>query len=304
MKLSLSTVIVLALTLALTVPTAVFALPEVEQPDIPDSVNVTTEYRFLAGETIDIPAQITRAGRVYRLVSQTEPILESTLSQTRIYTYKIDGNVSLSDLTEFEKLPNVSLTPVYAEKERQVDKDFVISNLPNNDVDYLPVSKEFSVSSAISGDGLTTTQLRRAGVTYAVSKYDDLGEPTEYEATIVFRGIETYTELGYYRANVTYQTAEELEGVAQYIVTAVYAPVSSQGPISIGGDVSNDGNDGNVDLDEGSNAVIQMVSDEEPPVPLSEGHAANSLWTTLIVCALLLIALLTIFLLVRRKIVG
>ncbi|MDR0852813.1 MAG: hypothetical protein LBN34_00385 [Clostridiales Family XIII bacterium] len=89
--------------------------------------------------------------------------------------------------------------------------------------------------------------------------------------------METYTELGYYRANVTYQTAEELEGVAQYIVTAVYAPVSSQGPISIGGDVSNDGNAGDEDLDEGSNAVIQTVSDEEPPVPLSEGHAANSL---------------------------
>jgi hypothetical protein len=226
--------LLLSLALTLALPVISFAEPEAEATSeepaeeaanaaAEESVNITMEYRYAEGESVIIPQTITQGGIGYHLLSQADPVAESSLPSTRTYTYKIDGAISPAELEELKKIPNIVLTPVNVEMEREVDKTGVIKGLPNNDVDYLPTSKEFSVTSAKTKNGISKEQLKRAGVTYKITAETD-GLPTEYEATIVYRGIETYEDLGYYKADLTYLTDETVGSIPQYVIVAVYEP--------------------------------------------------------------------------------
>jgi hypothetical protein len=237
----------LTLLLTLSFPLMVFAAPTDETGE--ESVNITMEYRYAEGETVNIPATLTQGGIGYRLVSQAEPVLESTLPQTRTYTYKINGAISKKDLAEIEKIPNLILTPVEVEMEREVDKRDEIKGLPNNDVDYLPVSKEFEISSGSSKNAVQKEELARAGVSYKVEAKDEFGFPSKYTATVVYRGVETYKEIGYYTAQVSYRTEEVVGNIPQWVIIALYAPE---------GDATD-----TTDTDE----TDEIVPEEEPVVP-------------------------------------
>jgi preprotein translocase subunit SecG len=221
--------IVLTLILTLIFPVMAFAEPGDEATDPADaaaeeSVNITMEYRYSDGEEPVIPDTITQAGITYHLISKAEPVLESTLPRMRTYTYKIDGAISKKDLAEIEKIPGLALTPAYVELEREVDKKDVIKNLPNNDVDYLPTSKEFEVSSASGKNAVQKEELERAGVTYKVEARDEWGFPSKYTATVVYRGTETYSDIGYYTAKLSYETQEQIGSTDQWVIVATYAP--------------------------------------------------------------------------------
>jgi hypothetical protein len=246
------------MALTLTFPAVSFAEPGDDPAADPapaeESVNITMEYRYAEGETPNIPQTLTQGGIGYRLISQADPVAESTLPRTRTYTYKIDGSISKQDLAEIEKIPNIVLTPVYVEVEKEVDKTEKIQNLDNNDVDDLPNSKEFQVHSADAKNNVKKEDLSRAGVTFEVSKwegapYDSL--PEKYTATIVYRGIETYSEIGYYTAQMNYQTDEVVGNIPQYVVIAQYEPLDS----------------GAAEADEEEAEEIAAISEEEDPVP-------------------------------------
>jgi hypothetical protein len=207
------------LMFTLMIPAAAFAAPvtETEDADADASVNITTEYRYADGETPQIPDTITQNGVEYHLISQAEPVLESTLPLTRTYRHRINGALSKKD---FEALAdqNINVTPVEVEKEREVDKTAVIKGLPNNDVDYMIASKKFTAKYAGLEDAV-------AGVTYKVTDYDKTDKlPSSYDATVVFRGLEKYKEVGYYLADVSFTTTATEGQQSQYVIIATYAP--------------------------------------------------------------------------------
>lgn len=224
-KKRISLLLLLTLVFSLAMPSLAYAAPE--------DANITMEYRYAEGETVEIPETITRAGREYRLISQDEPVLESTLPQTRTYTSRIDGALSKEDYNLVKDLANTTITPVYVESEREVDKT-VKMNMPNNDVDEIPLTKEFSVTSP---KGNVKASLKRAGVEFEIEK-DSTGYPIKYVATVVYRGVETFEELGYYLVKTSYSRDENVGNINQYVVIATYEPVDApviDNPATTGG---------------------------------------------------------------------
>jgi hypothetical protein len=185
------------------------------------------EYRYSTGETPTIPTTITQFNQDYRLVSQSAPVLESSLPQSRTYTYRVNGLLSVDDIAQAAAL-GIVLTPVDVVTEREVDKVEVIT-IDNNDVDALPLEKAFAVTSATDPSGYANVVLQRAAVSYTVVAEDD-GLPELYEATVTYRGIETYMSLGYYTATATFESVEPLDDIEVFVITAIYEPINQPAP--------------------------------------------------------------------------
>ncbi|MCL1830759.1 MAG: hypothetical protein FWG21_04935, partial [Oscillospiraceae bacterium] len=203
---------------------SVQAAPEDELTD-----NITMEFRYTAGNEadLDIPSTLNQFGREYVLVSLSTPVLEGLLPITRNYSFRIGGALSPADLALVEDM-GIDLTPVEAGFERNVDREVVIDKLRTNDVSDLPENMEFDVSSATSASGTQKATLERAGVSFEIKRWEDNDPsslPEEYAATLIFRGVESYLAVIYYIADVTFSSAEIIDEVESYIVTAIYAPL-------------------------------------------------------------------------------
>ncbi|MDR3305142.1 MAG: hypothetical protein LBS85_03795 [Clostridiales Family XIII bacterium] len=193
---------------------------------------MSVEYRYTEGETPDIQQEITQMGLVYTLISQSEPMLESTLPNTRTYRYRIEGALLPWQLEEINKIGNVTLTPVNIVQEREVDKTAEIQ-MPTNDVDDVPLKMAFEVTSGSSPSGYESKELDRAGVAFSVNGPDEDNLPSGYTATVVYRGIETYAVIGYYLGESTYTTSVQEGGTAAYVIVAEYetaAPIITEPP--------------------------------------------------------------------------
>ena len=214
MNKKISMIIVLALILMLAAPTFAIAAPG-------DEANITIEYRYAEGTPVEIPDRITQLGREYVLILQGDPVLESTLPQTRTRSYKVGGGLSPADLDLVKDLANTTIKPVNVSLEREVDKTVNLT-LPNNDIDDIPLERDFDVSSSSGGTQKAT--LQRAGVEFDIKK-DSTGFPTNYIATVVYRGVETYMGIGYYLVETTYNSEEDAGSINQYVIIAEYEPV-------------------------------------------------------------------------------
>jgi len=194
----------------------------------PDTMQV--EYRYAEGDTPNIQQSIVQYGQTYHLTSQSDPVLESTLPTVRTYTYRIDGDLTPDQIATIQGLGNIKLTPVKLVYQRDVDVEVVFPNsdrpqaVLTNDVDDIPPTWPCKVTSGTSASGYETKELERAGVTYqfANPKYDQYGLPAGYVATVVYRGIETYSKVGYYSADATFTTSEADGGTPVYIIVADY----------------------------------------------------------------------------------
>lgn len=201
----------------------------------PGDQNITAEYRYLEGNTPTIAPTITQGSRQYKLLSQTKPVLESSLPRIRTYEYKIDGYLTAEDLAALSEIEGLVVTPVSIALKREVDKRDVETGLETNDVDELPTEKAFEITSAFDPSGKATVVLQRAGVEFSVTppKPEDKGLPSGYTADIVYRGIETYNGTGYYEAASTYTSSVQEGADNQYIIVATYEPVTP--PVYEGG---------------------------------------------------------------------
>jgi hypothetical protein len=231
-----------------------------------ESTNVIVEYRYAEGETPDIPDSIERFGREYRLTGQTEPVLESTLPNERTYTYKIDGKLSPEDIALVGDLPGLTLTPVDVELDREVDKTIIMKGLPHNDVDQIPETKAFKVTSASAAGGTASVMLNRAAVDFIITSDTD-GLPEEYEATVIYRGVESYNDVGYYLANMNYKTTQSEGETNYYVIVATYEPVD----VTAAPDETE------------TNRAVELATDETPETPdttpvLGEGQTGNLLY--------------------------
>ncbi|MDR3305490.1 MAG: hypothetical protein LBS85_05660 [Clostridiales Family XIII bacterium] len=233
--------------------------------DEEESVNITMEYHYAEGEEPDIPGSLTELGIEYRLISLTTPVLESELPRTRTYRFRIDGAVSAEDIAAFPGLADAQLTPVEVYAERRVDKQEVIEGLDNNDVDALPLTKEYQVANAASADGFTNEELARAAVRYDVTADDD-GLPTEYRATIIYRGTEVLAETAYYLAELAYTTTLVEGQTPLYVVVAVYEPVLPAAPAAGGTAAAGAG----IGVGGGAGAAAGAAGGGAPAAPAAE----------------------------------
>ncbi|MDR1421969.1 MAG: hypothetical protein LBI64_03795 [Coriobacteriales bacterium] len=185
------------------------------------------EYRYLDSAVPTIPEYITQFGRDYRLVAQEVPVLEGSLPLTRTYEYRVYGALPAERLAEAEGLPDVSIASVDVVHKVPVDRTEVITDLPTNDVELLPTSKIFAVSSASPAGGTVSLALQRAGVSYEVTSYEDEEGrlPATYAATVVYRGMESYEDFGYYRVESIYHTDEAVGEADSWVIVAWYEPV-------------------------------------------------------------------------------
>ena len=206
---------------------AVYAAPEDER--------ISVEIRFTEGETPSIPDNIVQGGIEYRLISSGAPVLESTLPIMRTYNYAIGGSITPAQLATIQGTENLSVRPVYVAREHEVDKVYTQVQEHNEVEGMIPEKMNFDVASATSPSGFENKTLDRAGISWTNVDIDGDGLPDEHTATVLYRGIETRSELGYYIAEMAYQTRVQEGSVDQYIIVAVYEPINpTTGPESIG----------------------------------------------------------------------
>lgn len=212
----LPVIFIVALALVSIMPTTAFAAPG----------DITIEYRYLEGETVDVPTTVTQLNREYRLVGQTPSVLESTLPVTRTYTYEIDGALSDEDLKQIASMPGLTVEPRQEQLEREAEKTVKLNSLRSNDVSKLPAGQAPQTIPADTGTGT----LRRSGIEFSVTGWDARGLPNEYEASVKYRGIEIYLGDVYYVAESTYQTTVSEDDVDQFVIVATYRPVDQPVP--------------------------------------------------------------------------
>jgi hypothetical protein len=220
-------------------------------PDPGPEWNIRIEYRYTEGEEkkLNVADKVVRYGRNYHLIDRQPAVLESTLPAKRVYTWYIEGYIKEEEKARFEDEYGVVLKPVKLEMEHLVDKTIVFNSLKTNDVDSdaIPRTYDFEIKDAPSEGETVSAVLTRAGVHFEVEKYeggDSENLPELYKAEVVYRGLVTYLESGYYEAKATYTTTEDLDGVKQYVVVATYAPDAAPGAINSGGGAGGSGSTG------------------------------------------------------------
>jgi len=229
MKKRICIIIVITLAFMLAAPMAVFAAQDPPPGAIGGTLSV--EYRYMSGQAPNIPQTIERFGFTYYLVSQSDPVLESTLPNIRTYQYRIEGAMSPEQKAAIEGLGEIEFEEVDVAVEREVDVEFK-GVMNTNDVDDIDKQKSFTVTSAFTPGKTETKKLDLVGVTFSEPTCDSLGLPTGYEYTAVYRGVETYETLGYYLANMTYISEEDGE-IDVFVIVAEYQTDEMPPPIEI-----------------------------------------------------------------------
>ena len=246
--------VVLTALIAFIIPDAAFAQGAPTSDPGPEW-NIKIEFRYSKGQEdkLNVPGSITRYGRNYQLVSKSDPVLEKKLPATRTYTWLIDGTIPESQLHLIEDMEDVTAKPTTVEIGRVIDKVDVMTELPTNDVEALPLTKTFD-------EGVLT----RAAVRFDSEGNDDYGLPLSYEAEVVYRGLEIYMGLGY-EVSATYTTKEDLDGVPVYVVIATYAP---DGLVPVAG-TTGGGTGGTAGTGGAGNTGDTAPPDDEPVSPVA-----------------------------------
>ena len=244
-------IIVFAITLvSLLLPSAVFA-GNTQDPGA--DWNIKVEYRYTAGQEskLKIPDSITRFDRNYHLIDKQPPVLESTLPAERVYTWHLDGVLTEKEKKQFEDIEGVVLTPVEIAVQQPADITETLSDLPSNDIEALPQSKE---------------GWERAAVRFEVQEEDEWDLPKYYTAEVVYRGLKTVMEAGYYKVNSKYSTTEELDDVDCYVVVATYAPDQTPQAVTSVSTGGTSGGEGEPVVASSDGQDGTMIADQESPL--------------------------------------
>ena len=239
--------------------TLLFALPmSVCATDAPDGSGtrntMQVEYRYAEGEEVVIPPDIDRMGFTYHLVSQSPPVLESTLPEVRTYTFRVEGYLTPAQVASIAGIDGVKLIPHYIVKERQADKEVQLP-MRTNDVDNVPMTMTLQVTSGTDPSGYEMKTLDRAGIVFELADppYDKYGLPAGYIANVVYRGVETYSVIGYYTGEATFTTSETESETPIYVIVADYAT-----------------DEFTPQIDEEEEEVIAPIAEPEAPTPEEE----------------------------------
>ena len=261
--------IIIFLLIALALPAAVFATEEA--PGGYETLQI--EYRYAEGQTPDILPTIERFGMTFYLVGQSEPMLEGEMPEVRTYRFRINGYLTQEQIDEIWDLYGITITPVPVEFEREVDKERKVT-MPTNDVDDIIKQWDFEVTSATEPGGKVIKTLDFTGVSFVRNGYEVDSEdpnglklPATYTATIVYRGVETYLDTGYYYADAVFETEEIESEVPIYVIVADYRSDFIPGDLIIE----------EIDEIDGDGGEGVPLSDEENILAMVENQSGNIL---------------------------
>jgi hypothetical protein len=207
---------------------------------------VLRDLRYMASDVAPQPEETITIedGTPYRLTSVSEPILDPSYAvPTRNYTQQVTKKIPLEGIDVLSEYFSAKLSikdgayvgsiglssnpyqieTVYESWSGQVDRQYEIENLPDNDVARLPVTMDFEVSSDAAPDATQTKRLALLDVRYEVKGTNSLGLPNNYKAYLTYRGEESWLELHHYIVTATYQ-GTVASSVPRYLITATYEP--------------------------------------------------------------------------------
>ena len=241
MKKRLYILLIIAIALMMAMPAAVYATT----PPPPNAVRgtLTVEYRYLEGQTPNIPAEITRFGFRYYLVSQSAPVLERTLPAERTYSFSVNGVLSKERLAMLEEELGLTaiftVTPKWVPLKIEMDREVPFYGQPTNDVEELDPGfvifdedyiKDYIINNKIipdlndrddimAGEVLEGPDI--TGVEFTSLGNDADGLPAGYDAIAVYRGFVEFSVLGFNEVQITYKSDEDSE-VNVYVIVAQY----------------------------------------------------------------------------------
>ncbi|MDR3304559.1 MAG: leucine-rich repeat protein [Clostridiales Family XIII bacterium] len=186
-----------------------------ETESAPADNTLEVEFRYADGQEPQIPTTITRGGVTWTYVSASAPARVDTIENNtqRSVLRFITGRLRLDQYQAALDM-GIELTPVDLRYERRIDKEISFTEeyeqtndgyapvgpLEYNDVAMLPQEWDFAVASADSDSGETTERLAIAEISFEPIQSND-GLPARYRADCVFRGVESYTDTGYFTAD-------------------------------------------------------------------------------------------------------
>ena len=232
-----------------------------------EKTTVTQEFTYKEGEAPDIPSGISHFGQTLTLVSVSSPVASTAPAKTSAYTYQASVSYTPDQLSQAQ--PGAELTPVYGTGKRQVDREETIRDLPDNDVEKLPVRKVYSDTDGRGPGATVNGDLALAEVKYEVTGLDTDGLPNKYSAHVVYRGEETYSVLLYYTAEATYTGTVAEVGETTYTVVATYEgyePAPAEGP---------EDSPASIGPDTGIDAGADVPYDAEADAPYDAGADAS-----------------------------
>jgi len=105
----------------------------------------------------------------------------------------------------YVRLKRVEVTPVTHRCSAKADKELVFEHLPTNDVSQLDAEHLFRLRSDETFDAEADVFLKSAEWQWEVSSYDSYGLPSEYKATVIYRGREQWRGIAYLETRAFYE---------------------------------------------------------------------------------------------------
>lgn len=232
--------VVLALSLA-----AAPAFPGWAEAADGDSVERTYYYMEDDGpESLEVPGDVEVGGRSYSLDGISEPYVDEEYeaepearSASRTVTVaaaeyagfpeahlpaSIDAGEEFGDCEGELALDSASARELYAPVEAQVDRLEVYEGLQTNDVDReIPMSRTFEVSAGGYPGETAEAVLYASDIEFEATAYDAAGLPTEYRATVNYRGVEEVASVVGYEVAGSY-SGDVVPDVRRMAVDAVF----------------------------------------------------------------------------------
>jgi len=215
-----------------------------EKPPAEPPQKIQKEYRYTDTQA---PPTIKKtfndkSGNTYELISSDAPVIDPAFTPpSQHYNHQITKEIPLEGInalgTYFPATVPIqdgyyvgaislaadgyAVTNVYESLTGQVDRSYVIQNLPDNDASRLPAQMAFEVSSDASVGATTTATLNLLDVQYEVAGTNALGLPNNYTAYLVFRGQESWLAPHHYVVTAFY-AGTIASNQAQYLITSHY----------------------------------------------------------------------------------
>jgi len=193
-------------------------------PEIPDSIEQGGQTLYVQSKT---DPKGSANGVEYKSFSYAEmrPIPLTTYNNGAVAIRKVFPAAHHIDETPYSGdilLKGVATKAILESVDRKVDKTLAIEDLPSNEVEGLPTTHAFTVSSDSAVGATTTKVLDRAGVEFKITGTDQYGIPNKYTAILTFRGLERYLTTSYYEATATY-SGQVPNRDTEMVISAVYA---------------------------------------------------------------------------------
>lgn len=220
----------------------VFATPSAEDDPL-TVVRSQTYWESAGAQSVEWPQETQDDTGLWRLVEVHAPVVDPDWkrpSETRQVSKSVtvasseaqSAADSFEESVEFQEegfsgvleRAEVSSSPCYEVRTRQVDRLVTLPQLPVNDVAQLPRTMDFEVTTAETLSSTGMKALALSDVSWSVSATDELGVPTSYTALCNYRGTEDYLVVPSYEVSCTW-SGEVFQDDTRMLSKATYALV-------------------------------------------------------------------------------